>query len=164
MPNDTLLYSDIIFLLCHQQQQMRTKRETYSQTLLRVRDLGTLSPKRDVSIKSPLRAQGTPWKRKKECVIQRGCRASRKQFEQEINVSKAHLNSQISTQQKQGLHRPSALTALSLEVLWDSWVSDSCGLSCLFSFCWSLMWNFLIFLIIFKKKKNECKHSYLSKG
>lgn len=159
-----ILYSYITFLLCHQQQQMGTKRETHSQTLLRVRDLGTLSPKRNVYIKSPLRAQGTPRKRKKECMTQRGWRASRKQLKQ--GSSEFRYWSSMNRACTGNLHVYDSCESsgfmgfLGLWLLWPLLVSfPFVGLSCP-----TLMWNFLIFLIIFFKKMNECKHSYLGKS
>jgi hypothetical protein len=58
---------------------MGAHRKNHSQTLQRMRDLGTLSLKWEVSIKFPIRAQGTPWKRRQsECKRQRGWTTPRK--------------------------------------------------------------------------------------
>lgn len=112
--------------------QMGTKAETHSQTSCRVRDLGILSPKWNVSIKSLPSERRQPCGRGswKEHRSHRELGVNQENQVFQITISKYPVSSQRLKQPAQGLHHQTTpgfcfyIMGSSLVFLWDSWVCE----------------------------------------
>lgn len=132
---------------------MKTSTETTSQPEQRVRDLGTLTPKGDVSIKFlALKAQTTSRKRQKEHKIQKGWGSTRKQ--EPLNLHEQSAQEDMETEG--ACTRPipvctkssaSILWLLLLCLWWEFWAA-SLGL---FSVCWFVLTtlNMIVFVLAY---------------